>query len=209
MIGLKAQRVAVRELFADLGFIEDHHVAEATMQAQLQFVRPCVHGEGDARIHPDDHVDVFLDAFRMDHQIDLKDRLTLDEYTISPTDQLLTKLQVFRQDEKDVRDALTLLKDVGLADDEGPGRIGVTSIARRGATDWGLYHDVVANLARCLEQLPRYALTAEESARIRSAIARLRGALEAEPKPLRWRARARIGERLPWHDPVEEQDVAG
>jgi hypothetical protein len=209
MIGLKAQRLQLRELFADLGFTEDPHVAEATMQAQLQFVRPCVHGEGGARVHPDDHVDVFLDSFRMDHQIDLKDRLTLDAYTISPTDQLLTKLQVFRQDEKDVRDALTLLKDVGLADDEGPGTIGVASIARRCAADWGLYNDVDANLARCLAQLPRYALPEDEAARIRSGVARLQRALEAEPKPLRWRARARIGERLPWHDPVEEQDVAG
>ena len=141
MIGLKAQRVQLRELFADLGFTEDHRVAQGTMGAQLQFARPCVHAEGDARTHPDDHIDVFLDTFRMDHQIDLKDRLTLDDYTISPTDQLLTKLQVFHQEEKDVRDVLTLLKDVELAEDEGPAdrrRV----IAQRCAADWGLYHDV-------------------------------------------------------------------
>lgn len=209
MIGLKAQRSAVRELFTALGFSEDYRVAQATMGAQLQFVRPCAHGEGDARVHPDDHIDIFLDSFKMDHQLDLRDRLTLDDYTISVTDQLLTKLQVFRQDEKDVRDALTLFKDVELDEDEGPRTIGTTSIARRCAADWGLYHDVETNLRRCAEQLPRYTLTAEEAARVRSRIARLQSALEAEPKPLRWRTRARIGERLPWHDPVEDQDVTG
>jgi hypothetical protein len=209
MIGLKVQRAQLRELFADLGFTEDLRVAQATMGAQLQFARPCVHEEGDVRAHPDDHIDVFLDTFRMDHQIDLKDRLTLDDYTISPTDQLLTKLQVFKLEEKDVRDALTLLKDVELTEDEGPGRIGAAYIAERCAADWGLYHDVEANLRRCAEKLARYQLSAEESARVRSGIARLQHALEAAPKSLRWRARARIGERAPWHAPVEEQDIAG
>jgi hypothetical protein len=209
MIGLKAQRQQLRELFVDLGFTEELRVAQATVNAQLQFVRPCVHGEGDARAHPDDHIDVFLDTFRMGHQLDLKDRLTLDDYTISVTDQLLTKLQVFELEEKDVRDALTLLKDVELAEDEGQGRIGAAYIAARCATDWGLYHDVERNLSRCAEQLARYRLTAEETARIRSSIARLQSALEAAPKPLRWRARARVGERAPWHAPVEDQDVTG
>ena len=209
MIGLKTQRRQLRELFADLGFTEELHVAQATMSAQLQFVRPCVHAEGDARAHPDDHVDVFLDTFKMGHQIDLKDRLTLDDYTISVTDQLLTKLQVVELEEKDVRDALTLLKDVELADDEGPGRIGAASIARRCAADWGLYHDVERNLGRCTEQLDGYRLTTAETARIRSGIARLQSALEAAPKPLRWRARARVGERAPWHASVEDQDIGG
>ncbi len=209
MIGLKAQRAQLRELFADLGFTEELHVAQATMSAQLQFARPCVHAEGGARAHPDDHIDVFLDTFKMGHQIDLKDRLTLDDYTISVTDQLLTKLQVVEVEEKDVRDALTLLKDVELGEDEAPGRIGMTSIAQRCAADWGLYHDVERNLDRCVEQLSRYHLSAEETARIRGGIARLQSALEAAPKPLRWRARARVGERAPWHATVEDQDVMG
>jgi hypothetical protein len=209
MIGLKKQRTQVRELFAGLGFAEDRRVDQATMGGQLQFTRPCVHGTEGSRVHPDDHIDVFLDRFSMDHRLDLKDRLTLDDYTISVTDQLLTKLQVFKQDEKDVRDALTLLKDVELADDEGPGRIGAAYIAERCAAEWGLYHDVQTNLGRCAEQLARYQLTAEETARVRSGIARLQSALEAAPKPLRWRARARVGERVPWHAPVEDQDVTG
>jgi hypothetical protein len=42
---------------------------------------------------------------------------------------------------------------------------------------------------------------------VRDGLARLQSAIEAAPKPVRWRARARIGERRPWHDPVEDQDV--
>jgi hypothetical protein len=123
------------------------------------------------------------------------------------TDQLLTKLQVFKQEEKDVRDALTLLKDVEVAEEEGPGRIGLAYIARRCAGDWGLYHDVERSLGLCLERLPGYRLSADEEARVRDGLARLQSAIEAAPKPVRWRARARIGERRPWHDPVEDQDL--
>jgi hypothetical protein len=156
-------------------------------------------------VHEDDHVDVFLDRFKMDHEIDLKDRLTLDAYTIPVTDQLLTKLQINRASEKDVRDTLTLLKDLELADEEAPGVIGLRLLAARCAKDWGLYHDVERSLERAATMLPEYLLTPEETERIRDGLARVRAALEAAPKTLAWRARARIGERRPWYEVVEEQ----
>jgi hypothetical protein len=207
MVGLKAQRRGLVQLFGDFGFEEDWHVEQATLSRQLQFVRPCLHRDGDAGVHPDDHVDVFLDSFKMDHDVDLKDRLAIDDYTISVTDQLLTKLQVYRQAEKDVHDVITLLKDVDVADEEGRMTIGLSSIAARCAEDWGLFHDVQRNLERCAERLGEYALDGPEEARVRDRLARLRDAIEGWPKPLRWRLRARVGERLSWHNPVEEQDA--
>jgi hypothetical protein len=173
----------------------------------LQFVRPCVHAaEDDGRqVHPDDHVDVSLDTFRMDHRVDLKGRLHFDDYTIPVSDQLLTKLQVHRQDEKDVRDVLTLLKDLELADDEAPGVIGLSYLAGKCADDWGLHHDVERSLSRAEALLPDYGLTEGEEGRVRDALARVRRALEDAPKSLRWNLRARVGERRPWHDEVEEQ----
>jgi hypothetical protein len=205
MVGLKAQRRDVIALFRDLGYEFDVHTMQATRGRQLQFVRPCEHEAGGTPVHEDDHVDVFLDRFKMDHAIELKDRLALDEYTIPVTDQLLTKLQINRPDEKDVRDTLTLLKDLDLADEEEPGAIGLRRLAERCAKDWGLYHDVERSLERCATMLPEYLLTPEEEARIRDALARVGGALEAAPKTLAWRGRARVGERRPWFDVVEEQ----
>lgn len=205
LIGLRAQRAEIRRFFRDLGYDENLHFSQTTGGHQLQFVRPCAHDGEESPLHPDDHVDVFLDTFKMDHQLGLKDRLTLDDYTIPVSDQLLTKLQVFKQDEKDVRDVLTLLKDLELAEHEAPGVIGLAYIAAKCADDWGLHHDVERNLSRAETMLPRYQLTDEEEGRVREALARLRRALADAPKPLRWRLRAKIGERRPWHNQVEEQ----
>lgn len=210
LIGLRAQRGQVRRLFRDLGFEENVHVGQATLGRHLQFVRPCTHepgADGTPR-HADDHVDVVLDTFRMDHRIDLKERLRLDDYTLPVSDQLLTKLQVHKQDEKDVRDVLTLLKDLEVEDEEAPGVIGLAYIAGRCAGDWGLQHDVEHNLDRVGTMLPTYALSDAEAARIRTRLARLRAALADTPKSLRWKLRAKVGERRPWYRPVEEQDQA-
>lgn len=207
MIGLHAQRADIRRFFHDLGFAENLHFSQTTGGHQLQFVRECAHdGDGDgARLHPDDHVDVFLDTFKMDHELDLKGRLSLDDYTIPVSDQVLTKLQVFKQDEKDVRDVLTLFKDLEVADDEAPDAIGLSYIAAKCAADWGLQHDVERNLERCAAALPSYELPEEDERRVREALTRTRQAIEDAPKSRRWRLRAKIGERRPWHNDVEEQ----
>jgi hypothetical protein len=205
LVGLRAQRAGIRHLFRELGFGENVHFTQATDGRQLQFVRPCVHGGGGERAHDDDHVDVSLDTFKMDHEIDLAGRLGLDDYTISAGDQLLTKLQVYRQDEKDARDVLTLLKDLEIAAADAPGVIGLAHIAEQCADDWGLYHDVERNLARAAAVLRDYGLQEDEARHIRVGLERLRRALEDAPKSRRWRWRARVGERLPWHNDVEDQ----
>ncbi len=205
MVGLGAQNKGLMALFRDLGYGLDLHVMQATGGGQLQFTRPCEHDANGTPVHEDDHVDVFLDRFRMDHVISLKDRLTLDEYTVSMTDQLLTKLQINRLDDKDVRDILTLLKDLELADEEAPGVIGLRSIAERCAKDWGLCHDVERSLERSTALLPDFGLTPDEERRIRDGLARLRVAIEAEPKSIAWRLRAKVGERRPWFNLVEER----
>jgi hypothetical protein len=205
LIGLHAQQAAIRRLFHDLGFDENLHFTQASRGRQLQFVRPCAHGDEDGRAHDDDHVDVSLDTFKMDHEIDFSARLELDDYTIAVGDQLLTKLQIYRQDEKDARDVLTLLKDLKLADDDAPGTIGLARIAALCADDWGLYHDVRRNLDRAEALLPGYALADDEERRVRDGLARVRRAIDDAPKSRRWRWRAKVGERLPWHNDVEEQ----
>jgi hypothetical protein len=207
LLGLRTQRTKIHGFFRELGYAENLHFKQATGGRQLQFVRPCAHRDDDGAlpVHPDDHVDVFLDTFRMDHELGLKDRLELDDYTLPVSDQLLTKLQVHRQDEKDVRDVVTLLKDLELADDEAPGVIGLSYIAAKCAEDWGLYHDVERSLVRAETMLPGYALPEADEGRVRDGLARLRRALEDAPKSRRWRRRARVGERRQWHNDVEEQ----
>jgi len=220
-------------VLARFGYTEDYRVAGATGNGQLQFVRPCRHGEsGRPAPHDDDHIDVFLDTFRMDHEIALGSRLHLEPYTLAPTDLLLTKLQIFKLTEKDARDIVTLLDALEVdappaghdatpaghgaplsghgapADDAEAARptIDAASLADRCADDWGLFYDVATNLQRVAEQLPGFALDPGREAHVRRGLARLVGALDDAPKNLRFKLRARIGTRVSWHDEVDDQD---
>ena len=122
-------------LFQGFGYGENHEVSAATAGAQVQFVRPCGHApeSGLPRAHADDHVDVFLDTFRMDHDIALLRRLEIEPYTVSLADLLLTKLQIFRLNEKDLRDIVTLLADVEVAKADGPDRTDAAGADAAGA----------------------------------------------------------------------------
>jgi hypothetical protein len=208
MVGLSHEVVGLIGLFETLGYRERIHVREATMRGQAQFMRECVHGSADGAyaVHAEDHVDVFLDEFRMDHRVDLRHRLGVERYTVSASDLLLTKLQVFRAEERDLRDIVTLLKDDGLGSEDAPGTVSVAYLAELCARDWGLYYDVVRNLRRCAESLGAYGLGPADEDHVRAALAQLTEAIEAGPKTRAWRWRARVGTRRRWHEEVEEQD---
>jgi len=208
LVGRRRQYGDIAALFRDLGYDENHNVRFATRGRQLQFYRECDHPDASLHyfIHADDHVDVFLDTFRMDHDIPLVDRLEIDRYTLSATDVLLTKLQVTRLTEKDVRDIVVLLKDVSLDLDDRPGTINVTHIARLTADDWGLYHDVTRALAAASAALTVYEMTDRERETVAAAVEALTAAVEAEPKSRGWRRRSRVGERKPWSNLIEDQE---
>ena len=148
---------------------------------------------------------MFLDAFVMDHRIDLRPRLDVEPYTLPLSDLLLTKLQIYESDTRDLRDAVTILKDRVLGDEDVPGVINAAYIARLCAGDWGLCHDVLRNLSAIARLLPALELSAADAARVEAARARLQAAVEGAPKTRRWRWRAKAGTRRAWHNEVEER----
>ena len=208
LVGLFRQVGETTALMQELGYRENAQVRLASDYRQRQFVRPCrhVHPETGRHIHDDDHVDVFLDALRMDHDVPLKDRLELDDFTVPRTDLLLTKLQIHRRTEKDVRDILALLKDSEVAYDDRPGAVDASYIARLCADDWGMFHDVVTSIDVCERMMDDFELSDADRAQIVLNGSRLVGALDAAPKTLGWRLRARVGTRIRWHQIVEDQD---
>lgn len=208
MVGLAHEVVGLVGLFEVLGYRERIHVREATMHEQAQFVRECAHESADGAyaVHVEDHVDVFLDVFRMDHRVDLRDRLAIEPYTVSASDLLLTKLQVFRAEDRDLRDIVTILTDDQLAGEDAPGTVNAAYLAELCARDWGLCYDVTQNLRRCLESLGVHGLERADDDRVRAALERLTQAIEEAPKTRAWRWRAKVGTRRRWHEPVEEQD---
>jgi hypothetical protein len=92
----KKDRKAVIELFKELGY-------EPNDRFNLM--------NGDRRLYFYDNehgrqVDVFIDVFRMSHDIDLRGRLEHDHPAVSPSDLLLSKLQIFEVNRKDLVDTI-------------------------------------------------------------------------------------------------------
>ena len=202
----QARRLAA--LFAGFGYAENVDVSMATAGAELQFVRPCEHsdGPGAGPAHADDHIDVFLDTFRMDHHIALARRLQIEPYAVSLSDLLLTKLQIFRLEEKDLRDIVTLLGDAEVGEEDAPGLINGRYIGQLCADDWGLFYDVATNLTRVDERAATFDLIDAQVARVRHGVVRLIAAIDGAPKSLRWRLRARVGTRKRWHGALDGQE---
>jgi hypothetical protein len=204
-----APRAAAKRLlgtFSRLGYEENRHVRLASGGALMQVYRECAHAGPRGRLHPDDRVDVYLDAFRLHHTIALRGRLGAEPYTVPPSDVLLAKLLRTRMSDTDVRDAITLLRDVDVVEEEAPGKIGLRYLAGAGARDWGLYHDVTGNLERVAAQADALTAGVRQARRVHDSAERILTTMRAARKGPRWRLRSAVGERLPWYEAVDEDD---
>lgn len=154
--------------------------------------------------HPEGRwpIDVVVDEVRMSHAIDLRGRLSGPGPTIDLADLLLTKLQIWEINEKDLGDVVCLLADHPVADAD------TTNVDRRRilslvAADWGLCHTLERNLRRVAE-LGRVRPPVDVPNDATAAAEALLAAIDAAPKTLGWRARARVGERVRWYETPEE-----
>ena len=111
---------------------------------------------------------------RMDHDLDARDRLDLDDYAISPVDALLAKLQIGKINEKDVHDAIALVKDVPLREADAEGELEISLdigyLAEVCSQDWGLYHDITTNLELVLASIEEYGLDDDAQALVRGRL---------------------------------------
>ena len=197
---------AATALFGRLGWAENRQVAMAAAGAKRQFFRACRHHGAGGPAHLDDRIDLYLDAFRLHHTIDLRGRLEIEPYTVSTSDVALVKLQRTAANDDDLRDIVTVVKDAAaLTTSDLPDALNVDYIARLCAADWGLYHDVSRNVARCRGALATLG-TGAATSRVAARLDALDEALVAAPKSRRWRLRATLGERLAWHEPVDDSE---
>jgi hypothetical protein len=186
----KRDRKAVLAFFPALGY-------EANERFNLM--------QGDRRLYFYDtahsrQVDVFIDTIKMSHIIDLRDRLGHEGPCASPSDLLLSKLQIYEVNRKDMVDVIALLLDhpVTANDDEA---IDPTYIARLAAEDWGFYRTLQVNSEKLGVTLDE--LDVERDV-VRSRLAEIWKAIEARPKPLKWKLRAQVGDRVQWYELPEE-----
>jgi hypothetical protein len=153
--------------------------------------------------HHGRQVDVFIDSFRMCHQIPLSGRLNGDELTVPLAELLLTKLQIIELNEKDVRDTVLLLHGHPIEDHDDDAVNGA-QIAQLCANDWGLWRTITANLERCSSHVGDYELEQADRDRISTRFDELLGRIEEEPKTRGWKLRAKVGERKRWYELPEE-----
>jgi len=161
--------------------------------------------QGDRRLYFFDNehgrqVDVFIDSIRMSHIIDLRERLDHEGPCASPSDLLLSKLQIFEMNRKDLVDLTALLLDHPIegGSDEA---IDAAYVARLTADDWGFYRTLQVNIEKLKATLEDLDVDRDL---VRSRLEEIWKAVEAEPKPLRWRLRAQVGDRVKWYELPEE-----
>jgi len=161
--------------------------------------------QGDRRLYFFDgtngkQVDVFIDVIRMSHVIDLRGRLNHNGPCASPSDLLLSKLQIYEVNRKDLVDLCALLLDHPIAsgDDEA---IDAAYVARLAADDWGLYRTLQINLEKLRHTVAELDVDRDL---VTSRLDELWTVVEAQPKPLKWRMRAQVGDRMRWYELPEE-----
>ncbi len=146
-------------------------------------------------------VDLLVGSFQMCHRLKLGHDLPDSGLTIHPGDLMLTKLQIVQIEEKDLLDAAALLVDLPVGRSETG--IDVGRFTAPLASDWGFFHTVELNLPKVVH-FAADRLGESQIRRVARSANELRQAMEAVPKSLRWKARARIGERVPWYEMPEE-----
>jgi hypothetical protein len=183
-----------RAMFASAGYTEDPQVYVDSEGSRLVAEH---HGIGM-------HIDVFLDKLEFCHTVLWKGRLELDPETIPLAELLLQKMQIVEINEKDLIDTITLLLEFPLADSDD-GTINIDRVARICARDWGWWRTLTMNLGKVRQMAEHYEqLTDEETRRVSDQVQAALDRIEAEPKSMSWRLRAKIGDRKKWYRDVGE-----
>jgi hypothetical protein len=165
-------------------------------------------------------VDVLVDKLEMCHRFEFGDRLGKSTPTLPVAELLLSKLQIVKINKKDVLDALILLAEHPLGQDDGEvdstkglSAVSLPRILSFTSNDWGWWRTVTGNLDKLQQYLdtdfvPEDVDIGGEREVLfdpRAQVAALRAAIDAAPKSTRWKLRSTVGERQQWY--VEPEEV--
>lgn len=139
-------------------------------------------------------VDVWVDVLELCHRLDVSNRLG-DGPTLTIEDLLLSKLQIAELTTSDIEDLACMLSthELGAGSDD-PEVIDVAYITGILGDDWGFWRTATENLKKLADHL---------RPEVRPQVERLLDPIETSPKTLRWKVRARIGERVQWWQDVD------
>ena len=189
-VAASKQRPAVQKLFESLGYQGDRRFNTLNGDQRLLYL-----DEVNGR-----QIDVFIDRMKMCHVIELANRLGHEGPTLTPADLLLSKLQVYEVNMKDLVDTTALLLDHPIADHDNDA-INAAYLARLTSEDWGLHRTLQLNSGRVRDAARELDV---DAGRVSQRLNELWARIDAQPKSLRWKLRARVGDRMSWYELPEE-----
>jgi len=188
------QAKQIAELMTSMGYVEHREVYIGSEGERAIFDKP---GTGL-------HVDVFYEKLDFCHTIYWKDRLEVDSPTIPLAELLLEKMQIVEINEKDIIDTIMLLLEHSLGDVDNE-TINIKLVTQLCANDWGLWRTTTMNLDKVKQLAHHYTqLTPEQKEKVESQVIEILARVNGEPKPLAWRLRDRVGDRVKWYKEVDE-----
>lgn len=212
-VSYRNQREKIKELFDKIGYVKRRAtLSSAASERQIYY-------------HPKGwfYVDVFFDKLLVaNHPIDFRGRLELDYPTVSVTDMLLEKIQMWEAFSiKDLKDCLLLLKAHEIGEKSEKGSIDALYIAKILAQDWGFWYTATTNLKnlrKFIAELDRLGSEAginlervekKDREQIANRIEAILERINREPKSFGWRMREKIGTKKKWYNPVERPETVG
>jgi hypothetical protein len=128
-------------------------------------------------------------------------------YTLDVADLLLSKLQIVELNAKDVHDIVHLLSAYEVKSGDEVATIGLDRIGEIVRQDWGWWRTLTANLDKVValadgeqkDLLPE-ARKFDPAEQARA----LRRHADEVPKTMKWKIRAKVGERVQWYELPEE-----
>lgn len=188
------QAKQITNLLTGMGYVENREVYIGSEGERAIFDKP---GTGL-------HVDIFYEKLDFCHAIYWNGRLEVDSPTIPLTELLLEKMQIVQINEKDIIDTIMLLLEHPLGDTDKE-TINIKLAAELCANDWGLWRTTTMNLNKVKQLAHHYTqLTPEQKSNIESQVDDALARIDRQPKPMAWRLRDRVGDRVKWYKDVDE-----
>ncbi|HEY3904264.1 MAG TPA: hypothetical protein VGM14_10210 [Streptosporangiaceae bacterium] len=195
LAAVKGSHKAAIKVVQEAGYVGDEMFNALRGSRRLLFGDP-VNGR---------HLDIFVGEFSMCHDLPLTSRLGREPLTVPKEELLLSKLQIVELTENDQGDIYNLLFHNEVVSDNGGTGISAAFIAGLCAGDWGLWRTCQLNLERSQSDLAKSALDADEQATVSARLTTLHERIQAESKPLKWRMRNQVGDRVRWYNEPEEE----
>lgn len=187
------QASKIEKLFGELEYTPDKNFNLFNGEVRLLF-----YDEPHRR-----QVDIFVAQFMMCHKIPITERMNLDTLTIPLAELMLTKLQIFEMNEKDIRDVCALLLDHPIGENDNE-TINVLRIMQLTGDDWGLWKTSMLSIGKVKRYLETVEMDKPESDTLRARLGGLEAAMQNAPKSMKWKMRDRVGEKMKWYELPEE-----